>query len=174
MELLPADEEEIYVNIYRGDKWRSWFDGKDELGQRRLSGFRYNLVRLCDLVAQYRRYVEREGSYAGDRSGHNPLSDAAKLVFMSDDTERSRELERVIVAKYGKRTELAFSSACCLGVCPLGAMKGNAVQELVGQLPSDGVQVVLAECIVFGDGMNGLRMLQLAGEGGEKFTNFLS
>ncbi|RNF00119.1 hydrolase [Trypanosoma conorhini] len=165
LQLLPADEEEISVNIFQGDEWRSSLDWSDQLELYKLSGFRYSLVRPLDLVAQYWRYLEREGTEAGGASSQNPLSAVEKLAFGSDNTERLHALERVIVAMYGTRTEVAFSSACCLDVCPLGAAKANAVQELVARLPSNGAQLSMADCLAFGDGMNDLKLLQLAGKG---------
>ena len=70
------------------------------------------------------------------------------------------DIERDLVASFGDRINTAFSLDDCLEVMAPAVSKGRALAAML-----EALGVSPAECLAFGDGMNDLEMLQLAGKG---------
>ncbi len=69
-------------------------------------------------------------------------------------------MEDAINARWGDRVNVSFSFPTCLEVMAGGVSKGHALEE-VAKI----IGYTLQECIAFGDGMNDLEMLSMAGKG---------
>ncbi len=68
-------------------------------------------------------------------------------------------MEQAIEARWGDRVNVSFSLPTCLEVMAGGVSKGHAL-EAVSKL----LNYSLKECIAFGDGMNDVEMLSMAGK----------
>jgi len=69
------------------------------------------------------------------------------------------EIERDLRSSFGDRIHIAFSLDDCLEVMAPGVNKGRALAAI---LEAEGISP--AECLAFGDGMNDVEMLQVAGK----------
>ena len=76
------------------------------------------------------------------------------------DHEVLTEIESEINQKYGDQLSVAFSTPNCLEVMGEGVSKGHALQML-----AESMELKLENCIAFGDGMNDVEMLSMAGKG---------
>ncbi|KAH9600274.1 hypothetical protein LSM04_001568 [Trypanosoma melophagium] len=175
LQILPPDEAEVNINIYQGDAWKCTLDWHEELEHYKNSGLKYILVKPEELVREYQEYLkhqknEEEKAKGSDASKamspNNPLEGVGKLAFGSDNTERLHALEEKISQKYQTRVEVVFSSLYCLDVCGAGVTKRSATEALLQRLPPhNGTTLTMANCIVFGDGMNDKEVLDAAGKG---------
>jgi Predicted hydrolases of the HAD superfamily len=84
----------------------------------------------------------------------------SKVFFTCDDPEHLVPLEQAIEARWGDRVNVSFSLPTCLEVMAGGVSKGHALEAVAKQLGYS-----LKECIAFGDGMNDVEMLSMAGKG---------
>lgn len=89
-----------------------------------------------------------------------PTDGICKVFFTSEDHDRLLQLEQTINRRWGDRVNVSFSLPVCLEVMSGGVSKGHALDE-VAQILGYSLQ----ECIAFGDGMNDLEMLSMAGKG---------
>jgi Cof subfamily protein (haloacid dehalogenase superfamily) len=84
--------------------------------------------------------------------------DGVAKVFYIGEPRVLRDIERDLQTEFGDRISYAYSLEDCLEVTAAGVNKGRA---LAAWLAANGLSP--ADCIAFGDGMNDVQMLQLAG-----------
>lgn len=91
-----------------------------------------------------------------------PLRGVEKVFFIHTgrDHEALVELDERLKALLGERVHSTFSSPLCLEFMASTVSKGNALKRLAGFL-----EIPLSQCIAFGDGMNDVEMLTVAGKG---------
>ncbi|ORC89804.1 hydrolase [Trypanosoma theileri] len=174
LQMIPPGETEINIYMYQGDDWKCTLDWHEELENYKDSGLRYTLVDPQELVQEYQEYLkhqkeeEAKGGVTNNGTSHrkNPLAGMGKVAFLSDNVERLHALERDILQKYPKRVEVVFSATHCLDVCGAGVTKRSAIEALLRRLPQqNGAPLTMANCIVFGDGMNDKEMLAAGAKG---------
>lgn len=159
LRLLPADEDEVNINLYKADGWHCSLDWSGEL-QYYVSGFRYAMFSPVRLIAAYEAFMEAEvcrsrsnndlfSEASCDDHPKNPLRGVEKLFFGSDDTERLQRLARIVtnldpdptpapvVVGVGEgvaqpfRVTLAFSSPCCMELTAAGVSKVSGLEHLM-------------------------------------------
>jgi Cof subfamily protein (haloacid dehalogenase superfamily) len=128
---------QAHINVYTSEDWLVARPEPSLLQYHRDSGFAY---RVSDL-----RSLDR--------------ADVLK-VFYYGDPQRLQRLEEAIVERFGGRLSTTFSLPVTLEVMAAGVSKGAALARVAERL-GIGLDAVLA----FGDGMNDLEMLALAGKG---------
>ena len=135
---LVRQDPDIGVNLFKDEEWLL---SKEDDGMKTFhkeSGFDY---RLYDASAA-------------------PTEGVAKIFFMHDDHDHLVTFEEKLNAQFGERVNVSFSAPFCLEVMAAGVSKGDAMKAV-----ADSVKVGLEECIAFGDGMNDIEMLTMAGKG---------
>lgn len=135
---IKFDESNVCVNSYQGD---DWFINKDipELKKfHQASGFSYQVVDFS----------------------HHHGKQTEKVFFIGKTAESLIPIENYIKETYGGRVYMTYSALLCLEVMAKGVCKANSLEELV-KLRG----YTLKDCIAFGDGMNDVEMLSLAGKG---------
>jgi len=80
-------------------------------------------------------------------------------VFYIGELPALQAIERDLQTEFGDRVSYAYSLADCLEVTAANVHKGRALAAWL-----EGNGVTPAECLAFGDGMNDLQMLRLAGK----------
>lgn len=137
---LVKEDDSIYVHLYHNDEWLL---SREDVVLRcfhKDSGFTY---RLFDVQ-------------------HAPTDGIAKIFFtnQSQDHEQLVQFETLINQRFEGQVSVAFSTPWCLEVMGAEVSKGNALQVVAQSLG-----LSLADCIAFGDGMNDVEMLSMAGKG---------
>ena len=132
-----ASFQGVHVNVFRSEDWLVERPEPALLRYHQDSGFRY---RVTDF-----------GTMAPD--------DVIKVFFFGEPAELKR-LEGLILKRYGDRLSTTFSLPVTLEVMARGVSKGAALTRVAEYLG-----IALSEVIAFGDGMNDLEMLRLAGTG---------
>lgn len=138
---VAMDDSLVYTHIYRGDEWLINKEDPDSLEYFSESHFKYRLFEPIDFATD----------------------DIAKIYFTTNDDShniRLIELKNRLKAHYGNEISIAFSTANCLEVMGANVSKGNALAAVVKKLG-----YTLQDSIAFGDGMNDLEMLSMAGKG---------
>jgi Cof subfamily protein (haloacid dehalogenase superfamily) len=133
IERLP----DIDLHLYQGDEWLVEAESPELLAYHKESGFTYRVVDPVTL----------------DKQGINK-------IFYTGEHPDLVELENRLLANFGDRLSIAFSTPTCLEAMPKGVNKGNAVKAVLEQ---NGYE--LKNAVAFGDGMNDLEMLSMAGHG---------
>lgn len=131
-------EADIITNVYRNDDWYINRASPEQEEFFRESVFTYQLFEPG--------LLETDG--------------VCKVYFTCDDPEKLLPLEVAINARWGDRVNVSFSFPTCLEVMAGGVSKGHAL-DAVAKIAG----YTLKECIAFGDGMNDLEMLSMAGKG---------
>lgn len=145
-ELIPAvietinEDPEIFVHIYRDDDWMLDRDDETLREYHKDSGFTYTLFDI----------------------NNPPTKGVAKLFFThpTQDHDYLVTFEEKLNEKFGDTLNIAFSTPWCLEVMAADVSKGNALQAV-----AESMGLTLENCIAFGDGMNDVEMLQMAGKG---------
>lgn len=135
---IVHNDPDILTNVYRND---DWFMNRESPEQKEFfqeSVFHYQLFEPAFL----------------------PTDGICKVYFTSDTHEKLLPLEEAINARWGDRVNVSFSLPTCLEVMAGGVSKGHAL-EYVAKL----LGYTLKDCIAFGDGMNDMEMLSMAGKG---------
>ncbi|WP_395754859.1 sugar/pyridoxal phosphate phosphatase YigL [Edwardsiella ictaluri] len=135
---IVHDDPQILTNVYRND---DWFMNREDPAQRAFfqeSVFHYHVFESAML----------------------PADGICKVYYTCADRDRLLPLEEAINARWGDRVNVSFSLPTCLEVMAGGVSKGHAL-EFVAHRLGYGLQ----ECIAFGDGMNDMEMLSMAGKG---------
>lgn len=83
-----------------------------------------------------------------------------KIYYICEDPQPLSELENKIKMRWGKRINASFSTINCLEIMNGEVSKGNALDKVAKLMGHS-----LNDCIAFGDGMNDLEMLSMAGKG---------
>jgi hypothetical protein len=137
LDMVKSDDE-IIINLYRNDDWLvNKKETKLDFGK---GPFTYTLFDI----------------------ENPPLDNLAKIFFVREDKDHDKLViwEDKIKAKFGPQINITFSGPFCLEVMAAGVSKGHALDAIVQM---KGYQ--LKDCIAFGDGMNDLEMLSMAGKG---------
>ena len=90
------------------------------------------------------------------------MDDIVKVFFIREDKDHDKLVvwEDKIKAKFGEKANITFSSPFCLEIMAAGVSKGHALDAIAKMRGHQ-----LKDCIAFGDGMNDLEMLSMAGKG---------
>ncbi len=117
--------------------WIVEFAQPEVLIPHQFSGFHYQIMKFSDLAGQ----------------------GISKVCFSSDYDELTK-LEQRLIAHFGERADLCFSSSTFLEVLPRHCNKGTALTKLC-----ESIDIPLSRCIAFGDAMNDKEMLESVGKG---------
>jgi Cof subfamily protein (haloacid dehalogenase superfamily) len=134
------EDDSLYLHIYTSDKW--YLNREDnELNQYHdESGFSYELFDVNDA----------------------PVNNVSKIFITQ--TIRNHDYMATIETKlnrlFGHETSIAFSTPWCLEVMGPHVSKGDALKMV-----AESLNLRLDNCIAFGDGMNDVEMLSMAGKG---------
>lgn len=137
----PMKDSFAFTHVYRGDVWLT--------------------NRVDSKMPNY--FVDTNFTYELFDPMAFDGSDVAKFYFtVSDVALHSRlvEFKDYLEAKYGSALNVVFSTLVCLEVMASPVSKGNALDVVSKQLG-----LTLNDCIAFGDGMNDVEMLSMAGKG---------
>ncbi|GEM76888.1 Cof-type HAD-IIB family hydrolase [Vibrio sagamiensis] len=91
-----------------------------------------------------------------------PQKGVAKIFFThpGEDHEHLVKFENKLKQQFGQQLNIAFSTPWCLEVMAADVSKGSALKAIAESLGQ-----TLENCIAFGDGMNDVEMLSMAGKG---------
>jgi len=91
-----------------------------------------------------------------------PLEKVSKLFLIHKEKDHEKLVlwENKLRAQFSGFANITFSSPFCLEIMDAGVSKGNAL-EIITRLKG----YTLQDCIAFGDGMNDVEMLLMAGKG---------
>ena len=134
---LQYHHPEILTHVYRDDEWFVSRSRPAEQDYFRESVFNYQVY----------------------EPGMLPTDGISKVFFTCENPEHLIPMEQAIEARWGDRVNVSFSLPTCLEVMAGGVSKGHAL-EAVSKL----LKYSLKECIAFGDGMNDVEMLSMAGK----------
>ena len=131
-------ESEIIVHLYRSNDWL--INRKDFIFNLGKGGFTHGFFDI----------------------ENPPLENIEKVFFTREDKDHDKLViwEDKIRTKFGQRAHITFSAPYCLEIMDVGVSKGHALDAIA---KIKGYQ--LKDCIAFGDGMNDLEMLSMAGKG---------
>lgn len=137
---MVKQDPDIQVHIYRNEEWL--MSQEDEL----LRNF----------------HKDSDFSYSLFDIDHAPTEGVAKVFFThpAQDHEHLVQYEDQLNVEFGERLNVAFSTPWCLEVMAANVSKGHALQVVAKSLGH-----TLDNCIAFGDGMNDVEMLSMAGKG---------
>jgi len=135
---MMHDDVDIITNVYRNDDWFINRESPEQKAFFQESIFQYQLFEPSQLET----------------------SGVCKVYFTCDDHEKLLLLENAINARWGDQVNVSFSLPTCLEVMAGTVSKGHSLEE-VAKI----IGYTLKDCIVFGDGMNDLEMLSMAGKG---------
>lgn len=135
---MIKNDDEIFINIFRTNDWL--INKEDPQMAEMHETFTYNLFDV----------------------NNPPLEDIVKIFLIRADQDHDKLViwEEKIKAEFSDRVNVSFSTPYCLEIMAAGVSKGHAL-EAVAKMK--GYQ--LKDCIAFGDGMNDLEMLLMAGKG---------
>jgi Cof subfamily protein (haloacid dehalogenase superfamily) len=135
-----ANDKDITVHIYRHDTWLLSREEKKLREYHNESGFTYQRFDL-----------------------NNPPLDGISKIFFTH-TEQDHEIlatyESQLNQHFAGKVTVAFSSPWCLEVMGPNVSKGHALEVI-----ADSLDKSLEHCLAFGDGMNDIEMLSMAGIG---------
>ncbi|SON51332.1 Cof-type HAD-IIB family hydrolase [Vibrio tapetis] len=137
VDVIKADPE-VIIHIYQDELWL--LDREDE----RLKNF----------------HEESGFSYQLFDADNAPTTGVAKLFFTYPDHEYLVKYEQELNQKFEGLLNVVFSTPWCLEVMAAEVSKGEALKAVAEKL-----NLTLENCIVFGDGMNDVEMLSMAGKG---------
>jgi Cof subfamily protein (haloacid dehalogenase superfamily) len=132
----PALARGCMINLYTDDEWLLSHHVPRQHDPSTETRFRFRLTEV--------RALAGEG--------------IAKLFYIGEPSVLA-EIERDLVSRFGDRVSLAFSLDDALEVTGAGVNKGRALSAM---LEAKGVDP--SACLAFGDGMNDIQMLQVAGK----------
>ncbi len=137
---LVSGNERILTHLYHHDSWLISREDEELKAFHNESGFNYQVF----------------------DANKAPNDGVAKIFFTNSD--RDHELlvkyETLINENFGDQVNVAFSTPFCLEVMGAGVSKGDALQAV-----AESLNLKLENCIAFGDGMNDVEMLSMAGKG---------
>lgn len=135
---LQYHHPEVLTHVYRDDEW---------------------FVSRCS-PAEKDYFRESDFHYQVYEPGMLPTDGISKVFFTCEEPEHLIPMEQAIEARWGDRVNVSFSLPTCLEVMAGGVSKGHALESVAKQLG-----FTLKDCIAFGDGMNDVEMLSMAGKG---------
>ncbi|MDW6091284.1 Cof-type HAD-IIB family hydrolase [Vibrio rhizosphaerae] len=133
-------DPDIFIHIYHDDQWR--LSNVDEATQR--------------------YHNESKFTFQMFDPENPPLDNVAKVFFTHKHSSHEAlvHYEEILKQRFAGKVTIAFSSPCCLEVMGPEISKGHALQVVANSLNH-----TLDHCIAFGDGMNDIEMLSMAGRG---------
>ncbi|EKO3822527.1 Cof-type HAD-IIB family hydrolase [Vibrio harveyi] len=131
-------DPEILIHMYQNDDWLLNKDD-DEL-----------------------REFHEEFTYKLYDQDNAPTDGIAKIFFThpAKDHDHLVTFETKLREQFGDQLNIAFSTPWCLEVMSAGVSKGDALKAV-----SESIGLTLENTIAFGDGMNDVEMLSMAGKG---------
>ncbi len=131
-------DHEILIHMYQNDDWL--MNKEDESLREFHDEFTYHL-------------------FDEDRA---PTNGIAKIFFThgGKDHERLVAFETQLRQQFGDQLNISFSTPWCLEVMNGAVSKGHALQAI-----AESLGLTLENCLAFGDGMNDVEMLSMAGKG---------
>ncbi|MEH0690500.1 Cof-type HAD-IIB family hydrolase [Vibrio cholerae] len=130
----------LFIHMYRNEEWLLDRDDEELAKFHSESGFGY----------------QRFSANAA------PTEGIAKIFCTHPEKDHDRlvEFETQLRAKFGDSLSIAFSTPWCLEVMAADVSKGEALKVV-----AESLNLTLDNCIAFGDGMNDVEMLSMAGKG---------
>ncbi len=137
---IVKDDDRILTHMYRNDTWLMSHEDEALREFHSDSGFTYQLFDI----------------------NNAPTDGIAKVFFTNNDKDHELlvSYENLINEKFAGKVSVAFSTPWCLEVMGEGVSKGDALQAV-----AESLKLTLDNCIAFGDGMNDVEMLSMAGKG---------
>jgi len=131
-------DPEILIHMYQNDDW------------------------LLNKDDEQLRDFHEEFSYKLYDQDNAPIDGIAKIFFThpAQDHEHLVTFETKLREQFGDRLNIAFSTPWCLEVMSAGVSKGDALKAV-----AESIGLTLENTIAFGDGMNDVEMLSMAGKG---------
>ena len=132
------NDPKLIINIYRHDDWLA-----NNITDNTLCEHDYFTCRLFDI-------------------NNPPLEKVSKLFLTHKDKDHGKLViwEDKLKAQFSGSATITFYSPFCLEIMDIGISKGNALAT-IAKLKG----YTLQDCIAFGDGMNDVEMLTMAGKG---------
>lgn len=133
-------DPEIFVHLYQDEQWRLNRDDEVMRKFHEETGFTYKL-------------------YDANQA---PTDGIAKIFFThpGHDHEHLVGYENQLREAFGEQLNIAFSTPWCLEVMAAEVSKGDALKAV-----AESLGLTLENCVAFGDGMNDVEMLSMAGKG---------
>ncbi|WP_045497915.1 Cof-type HAD-IIB family hydrolase [Vibrio hyugaensis] len=131
-------DPEILIHMYQNDDW------------------------LLNKDDEQLRDFHEEFTYKLYDEDNAPTDGIAKIFFThpAKDHDHLVVFEDKLRAKFGDKLNIAFSTPWCLEVMSAGVSKGDALKAV-----AESIGLTLENTIAFGDGMNDVEMLSMAGKG---------
>lgn len=135
---MAKQDPELKIHIYRNDDW------------------------LLNIDCEYLKDFHETFQYQLFDVDNPPLEGIAKVFFIRDDQDHKKmvEWEERFNAAFGQQTNIVFSTPWCLEVMDANVSKGHALEAVAKEKGYE-----LKDCLAFGDGMNDVEMLSMAGKG---------
>ncbi|CAK1962780.1 Cof-type HAD-IIB family hydrolase [Vibrio crassostreae] len=137
---VVRQDPNIFIHMYQNEDWL--LDREDEM------------------LAKF--HSESGFSYKCFEADNAPSEGIAKVFFThpEQDHEYLVTFEQKLRDMFGDKLNIAFSTPWCLEVMAAEVSKGHALDAVAKSL-----NLILDNCIAFGDGMNDAEMLAMAGKG---------
>lgn len=135
---LVKKDPNIRINVYQNNDWLISREDEELKKFNSTSQFHYSLFDVDNA----------------------PTGGIAKLFFIYSDHDYLVQYEDKINQQFGEQVNAAFSTPWCLEVMAAEVSKGAALEAVAKSL-----HLSLEHCIAFGDGMNDVEMLSMAGKG---------
>ncbi|WP_428773598.1 Cof-type HAD-IIB family hydrolase [Vibrio sp.] len=134
------NEQDILIHVYQNESWLMHQDDEELRHFHKDSGFNYQLFDVDNA----------------------PTDGIAKIFFThrAKDHDHLANFEARLNQLFGDQITVAFSTPWCLEVMAAEVSKGEALKAV-----ADSLGFGLEHCIAFGDGMNDVEMLSMAGCG---------
>ncbi|ANQ18336.1 Cof-type HAD-IIB family hydrolase [Vibrio natriegens] len=131
-------DHEILIHMYQNDDW------------------------LLNKDDETLREFHEEFTYKLFDENQAPTDGIAKIFFTHADKDHERlvAFETQLRDQFGDKLNIAFSTPWCLEVMNGEVSKGHALQAI-----AESLDLELKNCLAFGDGMNDVEMLSMAGKG---------
>lgn len=131
---------DIFVHIYQDESWLLNKEDETLRDFHEESGFSYQVFDV----------------------NNAPTEGVAKIFFThpAQDHELLAQFEGRLNDIFGDKLNVAFSTPWCLEVMAAEVSKGDALKAV-----AESLNLTLDNCIAFGDGMNDVEMLSMAGKG---------
>ncbi|MGL5110342.1 MAG: Cof-type HAD-IIB family hydrolase [Vibrio ordalii] len=131
---------DIFVHIYQDESWLLNKEDETLRDFHEESGFSYQVFDV----------------------NNAPTEGVAKIFFThpAQDHELLAQFEERLNDVFGDKLNVAFSTPWCLEVMAAEVSKGDALKAV-----AESLNLTLDNCIAFGDGMNDVEMLSMAGKG---------
>lgn len=137
---VVKEDPSVFVHLYKGDQWMLSKEDQVLKNFHEDTGFSYHLFDI----------------------NHAPTDEIAKIFFTHPDHDGDYlvQFENQLRDKFADRLNISFSTPWCLEVMAAEVSKGDALQAV-----AESLGLKLENCLAFGDGMNDVEMLAMAGKG---------